>query len=122
MINKEKVLKVIDDFIVAQEKQSQKSDSNNVKDELQYCKEKKELLEYLKGLDRDELIDLCALNDYGMDAVHNGRYCNNFNEYTEFRKGVCYTEVLASDFIKITNLNSYLQKSLELYDTVKANF
>lgn len=122
MISKEKVLKIIRDFYAAQVAEKNKEKTGVAIKDFQWCEEKKTLLNYLKHLDKEEFIDLCALIDYGKEAYQQNAECTNFNEFKFMREGVVCNETSALDLLKISQFGIYLNKATKLYDVERFEF
>lgn len=115
MIKKEKVEKIIQYFYDAELEKKNKVTTGGVVKDFAYGEKKKALLKYVQGLEIDEIIDLCALAECGKEALAWNKNCE-WNKFSEIREGICYSDVLALDLLKLSRLNNYLGAALKLYE------
>lgn len=114
MIEKEKVLKVIDDFSAA------KAEHENFSlEKHQYGEKMKGLLNYLKNLSREEIIDLCALMDYGRKCKYKEISIPDIAMFRQIRKSFLENhredKHLANYLLGKSELNIYLTYAVKLY-------
>lgn len=130
MIEKEKVLKVIDDFSVAKAEQNNifvtAEQENFSLEKYQYGEKMKELLNYLKNLSRDEIIDLCALMDYGRECKHKSVSIPDVAMFRQIKKSFLENHSqdkhLANYLLGKSKLNVYLTCAVKLYSEGQEEF
>lgn len=123
MIEKEKVLKIIDDFSAAKAEQNNifvKNEQENFSlEKHQYGEKMKGLLDYLKNLSREEIIDLCALMDYGRKCKHREISIPDIAMFSQIRKSFLENhredKHLANYLLGKSELNIYLTYAVKLY-------
>lgn len=128
MVSKEIVEKIIYDFTVAKNEKEQLRKAREGKKleskDFEYTGKRKELFEYIKSLDKSDIIDICALMAYGRDCIREGTKNDNLKKYLDFRSDFergdpgfpCY-------LMKIPDLNKCLRRALRLnvFKEVKDN-
>lgn len=123
MIEKEKVLKVIDDFSAAKAEQNnifvKKEQEKFSLEKYQYGEKMKGLLDYLKNLSCEEIIDLCALMDYGRKCKHKEISIPDIAMFRQIRKSFLENhredKHLANYLLEKNELNIYLTYAVKLY-------
>lgn len=123
MIEKEKVLKVIDDFSAAKAEQNnifvKKEQENFSLEKYQYGEKMKGLLNYLENLSCEEIIDLCALMDYGRKCKYKEISIPDIAMFRQIRKSFLENhredKHLANYLLGKSELNIYLTYAAKLY-------
>ena len=117
MIEKEKVLKVINDFCAAKAERENFSLENI--NTYQYGEKMKGLLNYLENLSCEEIIDLCALMDYGRKCKQKEISIPDIVMFRQIRKSFLENhredKYLAYYLLKKSELNIYLTYAVKLY-------
>ncbi len=128
MVSKEVVEKIICDFNVAKnEKEKLKKALEGKKLEpkdFEYTGKRKELLEYIEGLEKSDIIDICALMAYGRDCIREGTESDDLKKYLDFRSDFEREDPkLPYYLMKIPNLDKCLERALRLsvFEEVKDN-
>lgn len=120
MIEKEKVLKILQDFYEVQNEKAHKERPENLIGNLKRSDKEIELNNYISALPYDETIDLCALTDYGRECEHTGDKKARPDMFRQMRKSFFENhqndEHLANYLLSIIHLNTYLRYALNLYD------
>ena len=128
MVSKEIVEKIIYDFTVAKNEKEKLRKAREGKKlepkDFVYTEKQKELWEYIKSLEKSDIIDICALMAYGRDCIREGTESDSLKKYLEFRSDFeredsgfpCY-------LMKIPDLNKCLRRALRLnvFKEVKDN-
>ena len=118
MIAKEEVVKLISELDNARnEKNAQAGKTGNILKNIAYSPEQKVLLEKLKALSKDELLDLYALFDYGRQLEHA---LSTPPVYSKVRKAIGESHI-TNDFIPqqlMSNVktSTFLRNALVVYD------
>lgn len=119
MIEKEKVLKVIDDFSAVKAEQNKNEQENFPLEKYQYGEKMKGLLDYLKNLSCEEIIDLCALMDYGRKCKQKDISIPDIVMFRQIRKSFLENhredKHLANYLLGKSELNIYLTYAAKLY-------
>lgn len=120
MIAKEKVLKVIQDFCEVQNEKAHKEKTGNLLEDLKKSDKEMNLHNYISALPYDEIIDLCALMDYGRECEYTGNETARPDMFRQMRKNFLENhpcdEHLANYLLAKFKLNTYLRYALALYD------
>lgn len=128
MVSKEVVEKIICDFNVAKKEKGKLRKAREGKKlepkDFEYTGKRKELLEYIKSLEKSDISDICALMAYGRDCIKRGIESDDLKKYLDFRSDFeredlgfpCY-------LMKIPDLNKCLRRALRLnvFKEVKDN-
>lgn len=120
MIKETQVKEIIRKHSLAQTAQERRAKTGELPDDLKYCSEKKALLNYLQELSQDELIDLCALMDYGRECTQRETqgdapelYWQMRNNFFEDHKEDPYLHYY---LLGNARLGIYLRRAVDLYD------
>lgn len=120
MIAKEKVLKVIRDFCEVQNEKAHKEKTGDLLKDLKKSDKEINLRNYISALPYDEVVDLCALMDYGRECDRTGVREVRPDMFRQMRKNFIedhpYDEHLAGYLLAKFRLNRYLRYALALYD------
>lgn len=120
MIEKEKVLKVIQDFCEVQNEKAHKEKIGDLLEDLKKSDKAINLRNYISALPYDEIIDLCALMDYGRECEQNGITVARPDLFGQMRESFFenhpHDEHLASYLLGKFKLHTYLRYALTLYN------